>query len=57
MDKEIFDVEAFANSSLRAATAGVRSDSTIPAMTTPTVAFTPTAAQYVVAGSTICLVC
>lgn len=57
MNTEILDVEAFANSSLRGASSGLRSDSTVPAMTTPTVAFTPTAAQFVVAGSTVCLVC
>lgn len=54
MQSEILEVQVFANSTLSAAEAGARADAAIPAMTTPTVIV---AAEYVVAGSTICLIC
>ncbi|SCK51299.1 hypothetical protein H181DRAFT_04641 [Streptomyces sp. WMMB 714] len=46
--------QEFANSVLAGAAPGFYSDSDVPAMATPA---TPTAAQFVVQGSTICLVC
>jgi hypothetical protein len=46
--------QEFANSVLAGAAPGFHSDSDVPAMATPA---TPTAAQFVVQGSTICLVC
>lgn len=57
MQSEILEVQAFANSALRSVDAEIGGDSSIPAMTTPTVVFTPAAAEYVVVGSTICLIC
>ncbi|MCJ1707115.1 cypemycin family RiPP [Microbacterium sp. VKM Ac-2923] len=54
MQAEILDVQAFANQEMRCAMPGAQGDATNPAMTTP--AFV-TAAQFVVQGSTICLVC
>lgn len=54
MQSEILEVQAFANAALSSAEAGARADASIPAMTTPTVVV---AAEYVVAGSTICLIC
>lgn len=54
---ETLEVQEFANGMMRTAKAGYHTDGSIPAMTTPTVVFTPAAVEYVVAGSTICLVC
>jgi hypothetical protein len=51
---ESMDAQEFANSVLSKAAPGFHSDSEIPAMATPA---TPTAAQFVIQGSTICLVC
>lgn len=57
MNNESRDVQNFANTAQRFADPGFRTDASVPAMTTPTVALTPAAAEYVVAGSTICLIC
>ncbi|WP_183091680.1 cypemycin family RiPP [Streptomyces radicis] len=51
---ESIATQEFANGVLRDAAPGFHSDSEIPAMATPA---TPTAAQFVIQGSTICLVC
>ncbi|MFE3598687.1 cypemycin family RiPP [Streptomyces sp. NPDC059096] len=51
---ESLATQEFANSVLGGAAPGFHSDSEIPAMATPA---TPTAAQFVIQGSTICLVC
>ncbi|MEV1045682.1 cypemycin family RiPP [Streptomyces sp. NPDC049916] len=51
---ESLETQEFANSVLGGAAPGFHSDSEIPAMATPA---TPTAAQFVIQGSTICLVC
>ncbi|MBM7412521.1 hypothetical protein JOE38_002344 [Clavibacter michiganensis] len=54
MRNETLEVQDFANQMLRTAEPGLRNDVGTPAMTTP--AFV-TAAQFVVQGSTICLIC
>ncbi|WIB67587.1 cypemycin family RiPP [Curtobacterium sp. MCBD17_035] len=54
MNSEVLEVQAFANTALSSAEAGARADASIPAMTTPTIV---AAAEFVVAGSTICLIC
>lgn len=51
---ESIETQEFANSVLSGAAPGFHSDSEIPAMATPA---TPAAAQFVIQGSTICLVC
>ncbi|MEV5882774.1 cypemycin family RiPP [Streptomyces sp. NPDC052020] len=51
---EAVAAQEFANSVLSGAAPGFHSDSQVPAMVTPA---TPTVAQYVIQGSTICLVC
>ncbi|MDT0379534.1 cypemycin family RiPP [Streptomyces sp. DSM 42041] len=51
---ESIATQEFANSVLSTAAPGFHSDSETPAMATPA---TPTAAQFVIQGSTICLVC
>ncbi|MGW7353425.1 cypemycin family RiPP [Streptomyces sp. NPDC054784] len=51
---EAMAAQEFANSVLVGGVPGFHSDSEIPAMATPA---TPTAAQFVIQGSTICLVC
>lgn len=57
MSIETLEVEGFANSMMSSTAAGFSADRDIPAMTTPTVTLTPGAAEYVIAGSTICLIC
>ncbi len=52
MRSEICTVQDFANTSMGAAVPGFQADSKTPAMATPIYA-----AQFVVQGSTICLVC
>lgn len=54
MQSEVLEVQEFANQMLRHAEPGMRGDASNPAMTTP--AFV-TAAQFVIQGSTICLIC
>ncbi|WP_374043684.1 cypemycin family RiPP [uncultured Corynebacterium sp.] len=54
MISENLEVENFANTAMLSPSAGFATDSATPAMTTPT---TPTAAQFVIYGSTICLIC
>jgi hypothetical protein len=54
MHAESSATEEFANAYLSAASPGFHSDAGVPAMVTPV---TPAAAQYVVQGSTICLMC
>ncbi|WP_368630342.1 cypemycin family RiPP [Kocuria carniphila] len=54
MMAETTDVQAFANSTLSMAAPGFIAESEAPALATPA---TPTAAQFVIQGSTICLVC
>ncbi|MEU5976244.1 cypemycin family RiPP [Streptomyces sp. NPDC047315] len=54
MRPESLATQDFANSVLSAAGPGFHSDSEIPAMATPA---TPTVAQFVIQGSTVCLVC
>ncbi|MFF2375312.1 cypemycin family RiPP [Streptomyces xiamenensis] len=51
---ETIAAQEFANSVLCTAAPGFHSDSETPAMATPA---TPTAVQFVIQGSTICLVC
>lgn len=51
METEIMDVQNFANSAMGSAEAGLKTDASAPAMTTPT------AVQFVIQGSTICLIC
>nr|QBA31011.1 SinA [Streptomyces sp.] len=51
---ESLAAQEFANTALGAATPGFHADCETPAMATPA---TPTAAQFVIQGSTICLVC
>ncbi|MYS11282.1 cypemycin family RiPP [Streptomyces sp. SID6041] len=51
---EALAAQDFANSMLSAAGPGFHADCETPAMATPA---TPTVAQFVVQGSTICLVC
>lgn len=53
---EVAEVQNFANSQLFDAQAGFSSESSSPALATPTIA-TPSIVIYVVQGSTICLVC
>jgi|GEM_PF-7099797 len=50
----VLEVEAFANQHMADASAGYRTDSMTPAMTTPV---TYSVAIYVIQGSTICLIC
>lgn len=57
MKSELLEVQNFVNATMGSAEAGFHADGSIPAMTTPTVIFTPTAVQYIIVGSTICLVC
>ncbi|SDZ55813.1 cypemycin family RiPP [Herbiconiux ginsengi] len=54
MQSEVLEVQEFANQMMRHAEPGMRGDASNPAMTTP--AFV-TAAQFVIQGSTICLIC
>ncbi|WP_146076708.1 cypemycin family RiPP [Rathayibacter tritici] len=54
MNSEVLEVQTFANAALSSVEAGARTDGSIPAMTTPTVVV---ATEYVVAGSTVCLIC
>lgn len=51
---EAVAAQEFANSVLGGAAPGFHSDSQVPAMVTPA---TPGAVQFVIQGSTICLVC
>ncbi|WP_461026556.1 cypemycin family RiPP [Streptomyces sparsus] len=51
---EALAAQDFANTVLSGAAPGFHSDCETPAMATPA---TPTAAQFVIQGSTICLVC
>ncbi|MFC7813888.1 MULTISPECIES: cypemycin family RiPP [unclassified Streptomyces] len=51
---EALAAQEFANSVLDGAAPGFHADAQTPAMVTPA---TPTAAQFVIQGSTICLVC
>ncbi|MFJ2936373.1 cypemycin family RiPP [Streptomyces sp. NPDC087219] len=51
---EALAAQDFANTVLSAAAPGFHADCETPAMATPA---TPTVAQFVVQGSTICLVC
>ncbi|WP_369213376.1 cypemycin family RiPP [Streptomyces flavofungini] len=51
---EALAAQEFANTILSGAAPGFHSDCETPAMATPA---TPTAAQFVIQGSTICLVC
>lgn len=48
------EIQAFANASMRDASPGFFADGSVPAMTTP---LAVAAAEFVVVGSTICLVC
>ena len=54
MQLETSATEEFANAFLGDAAPGFHSDAGVPAMVTPV---TPAAAQFVVQGSTICLIC
>ncbi len=54
MTTETIAAQDFANAALSGAAPGFHAAADTPAMTTPA---TPTAAQFVVQGSTICLVC
>ncbi len=51
---EALAAQDFANTVLSGSAPGFHSDCETPAMATPA---TPTAAQFVIQGSTICLVC
>ncbi|MFJ2767602.1 cypemycin family RiPP [Streptomyces sp. NPDC087300] len=51
---EAMAAQDFANTVLSGAAPGFHADCETPAMATPA---TPTAAQFVIQGSTICLVC
>ncbi|MCB8902778.1 MULTISPECIES: cypemycin family RiPP [unclassified Streptomyces] len=51
---EALAAQDFANTVLSAAAPGFHADCETPAMATPA---TPTVAQFVIQGSTICLVC
>jgi hypothetical protein len=51
---ESLAAQEFANSVLGGAAPGFHADAETPAMATPA---TPTAVQFVIQGSTICLVC
>ncbi|WGH94088.1 cypemycin family RiPP [Auritidibacter ignavus] len=58
MSIEIDIVQQFANETFKEATPGFVTAAETPAMATPGVTpATPHAAQYVVQGSTICLIC
>ncbi|MFI9122954.1 cypemycin family RiPP [Streptomyces bikiniensis] len=51
---EVLAAQDFANTVLEGAVPGFHSNCETPAMATPA---TPTVAQFVIQGSTICLVC